>query len=86
MKFFLSINENEIVINFFQLYLEEKEVGYFPLNNAITSVSQGHFELSHQVYNQKHHVYLNAITHGENTIWLQVNFLVDYIDNNINTN
>ncbi|MCD7893440.1 MAG: hypothetical protein LUG60_07035 [Erysipelotrichaceae bacterium] len=83
---FLTIDENERIIDFFQLYLEEREIGYYPLNKGITSVSQGHFELSHQFYNQKHHVYLNAIAHRGNTIWLQINFLIEYINKNINSN
>lgn len=79
-EMFLTIDENEMIIDFFQLYLEEIEIGYYPLNNDMTSVSQGHFYLSRQFYNQRHHVYLNAIAHRGNTIWLQADFLVEYID------
>ncbi len=83
---FLTINENEMIIDFYQSYLEKRKEGYYRLNSIITNVCQGHILMSHQFYNQIHYVFLYAITHSENTISLQLNFVVDDINPNIYMN
>lgn len=85
-EMFLNIDENEFIIDFFQAYLEERKEGHYALSEGITSISQGHFVLSHSFYNQVHHVYLNAVAHRRHTLWLQVNFIVEYMNKNIDAN